>query len=98
MFPQRLEKLVLTANHHAAVHAGPSAALGADSHDGAEAEDAETRRDGSPAGARTLQPELRWTAKQMSRLGGCSFRNEALDVTIISLNQTRYAASCRLWF
>lgn len=46
-------------------------------------------RDGSSAGARTLQPELRWTAQQLSKA-------QMLNVTIISINQTRSA--CFLLF
>lgn len=42
------------------------------------------RRNGSSAGARTRQPELRWMAQQLSKA-------QMLDVTIISINQTRSA-------
>lgn len=47
------------------------------------------RVDGSSAGARTLQSELRWTAQQLSKA-------QMLNVTIISINQTRSA--CFLLF
>lgn len=47
------------------------------------------RGGGSSAGARTLQPELRWTAQQLSKA-------QMLNVTIISINQTRSA--CFLLF
>lgn len=64
--------------------------LRGDSRDGAAAEDADAKGgDGGSAGARTLQPELRWMAQQLSKA-------QMLNVTIISINQTRSA--CFLLF
>lgn len=90
--PQRLEKLVVTANHHR-LYAGPSAALGVDSRD----------KEGGQlcrcTHARTLQPELRWTAKQLSRLGGCTISKiQSSASSKLDLRAACRLRCWRLWF